>query len=228
MANQATNRAGAAGQIGYGLVTYYQPAITAADSPIVNGDTGKTVGGTDFPTSATGSAKLELGSASDYTGTKVTQTVTSWGSTSLTYTVVQGALSAGTVYAFVTNADGNRNATGYGTTLNEPTIPNGYGVPALTLSTTGAGAKTTYGYGVPALSLGTTGEGKKVSYSATAVASLTLDTTGVGQSVHYGSGSVALTTLGTTGEGISPDIPFTYTALTTRIRRFNAATYRRM
>ena len=94
--------------------------MTAARRPVVNGDTGKTVTGTDFPTGASGSAKLELGSASDYTGTKVTQTVTSWGATSLTYTVVQGALSTGTVYVFVTDANGNRNATGYAITLNSP------------------------------------------------------------------------------------------------------------
>ena len=93
LATAATNRAGAAGAGGVGLMSWYQPAVTAADSPIVDGDTGKTVTGTDFPTGAGGSAKLELGSASDYTGTKVTQTVTCWGATSLTYTVVQGALS---------------------------------------------------------------------------------------------------------------------------------------
>lgn len=131
LATASTNRAGAAGAGGVGLVSWYQPAVTAADT-IHPGDTGKTVTGTDFPTSSGGSAKLELGSANDYTGTKVTQTVTSWGSTSITYTVVQGALSLGTVYAFVTDANGNRNATGYDVTL-QATGPVG-GVFALHLA----------------------------------------------------------------------------------------------
>jgi hypothetical protein len=111
-------------------MSWYQPAVTAADSPVKNGQTGKTITGTDFPTAGTGSAKLELGSASDYTGTKVTQTVTAWGASSLTYTVVQGALSTGTVYVFVTDANGNRNATGYAVDLGSDQTVNGASVGA--------------------------------------------------------------------------------------------------
>lgn len=138
LATATTNRAGAAGAGGVGLMSWYQPAITAADDPVKNGQTGKTVTGTDFPTAGTGSAKLELGSASDYTGTKVTQTVTGWSATSLTYTVVQGALSLGTVYAFVTDANGNRNATGYAVTLASDQTVNGISIDAAAAVTAAA------------------------------------------------------------------------------------------
>ncbi|MCU7917074.1 MAG: hypothetical protein KZQ95_01795 [Candidatus Thiodiazotropha sp. (ex Epidulcina cf. delphinae)] len=103
------------------------PAITDIDTDedIYPGQTGVVITGSGFLTSG---ATVRLNSASDGTGTNVAQTVTTHASdTSITITVVQGALSIGTVYAFVQNTDTEENATGFTVTLSaapgpEPTI----------------------------------------------------------------------------------------------------------
>ncbi len=84
------------------------PVINTAPATIFGDTTGATIGGTGFDATETGLAKLELGSAASYGAStiKVEQTVTSWSDTSLTFDVVRGALSTGTVYAYVTNLDG--------------------------------------------------------------------------------------------------------------------------
>ena len=82
--------------------------------------TGIAVVGLDFGAADVGSAKVELGNASTYagSGTKVEQTVTTWsGATSITVDAVRGALSTGTVYAYVTNSDGGVNTNGLAVTL---------------------------------------------------------------------------------------------------------------
>lgn len=82
--------------------------------------TGIAVVGLDFGAADVGSAKVELGNASTYagSGTKVEQTVTTWGGqTSITVSALRGALSTGTVYAYATNSDGGVNTNGLAVTL---------------------------------------------------------------------------------------------------------------
>jgi hypothetical protein len=86
--------------------------------------TGIAVVGLDFGAVDVGSAKVELGNANTYagSGTKVEQTVTTWGgATSITVSAVRGALSTGTVYAYVTNSDGGVNTNGLAVTLSSVT-----------------------------------------------------------------------------------------------------------
>jgi len=85
-------------------------------SSIANEDTSVPVIGVDFMDSG---ATLELCNNSDYASatTKVAQTVTSQADDELAFTVSQGALSAGTVYAFVTTDLGQINTTGFSVTL---------------------------------------------------------------------------------------------------------------
>ena len=82
--------------------------------------TGIAVVGFDFGAVDVGSAKVELGNANTYagSGTKVEQTVTTWGGqTSITVSALRGTLSTGTVYAYVTNSDGGVNTNGLAVTL---------------------------------------------------------------------------------------------------------------
>jgi hypothetical protein len=86
--------------------------------------TGIAVVGLDFGAADVGSAKVELGNASTYagSGTKVEQTVTTWGGqTSITVSALRGALSTGTVYVYVTNSDGGVNTNGLAVTLSSVT-----------------------------------------------------------------------------------------------------------
>ena len=88
--------------------------------------TGIAVVGLDFGAVDVGSAKVELGNASTYagSGTKVEQTVTTWGgATSITVDAVRGGLSTGTVYVYVTNSDGGVNTNGLAVTLAS-TVPS--------------------------------------------------------------------------------------------------------
>ncbi len=81
------------------------------DEKIQPGQEGVIVTGDGFETSQ-GTGKVELASSSDYaTATKVAQTIDTWSSdTQITIDVVQGALSEGVVYLFVTNDSGDRTA----------------------------------------------------------------------------------------------------------------------
>jgi hypothetical protein len=57
-----------------------------------------------------GTGTVELADGTNYsTATKVTQTIDSWSATSIQFDLVQGALSEGTNYVFVTNDSGERN-----------------------------------------------------------------------------------------------------------------------
>ncbi len=94
------------------------PSISSVTpSSFLNAAAGIVIGGSNFG-SHTGPAKVELGSSSNYgSATLVTQTVTSWGASSITVTVVEGALSTGTLYVFVTDSSGNVSS-GLAVTLN--------------------------------------------------------------------------------------------------------------
>lgn len=91
-----------------------------AGTQIFGDTTGIAVVGFDFGAVDVGSAKVELGNANTYagSGTKVEQTVTTWGGqTSITVSALRGTLSTGTVYAYVTNSDGGVNTNGLAVTL---------------------------------------------------------------------------------------------------------------
>ena len=97
--------AGGAGANGRVLVTWSDvPTITDVEGieAFMSTQANVTVAGANYETQGANS-KVELGSASDYTGTKVAQTVTTWGVSSIEITGVLGALTPGTLYMFVTN-----------------------------------------------------------------------------------------------------------------------------
>lgn len=73
-------------------------------------------------------SRVILGNASTYTACTITepQPPTTWGTTSITVTVNQGKLSAGTVYLYVFDSDGNYNENGLSRTLTE-TLQGSFG-----------------------------------------------------------------------------------------------------
>lgn len=100
------------------------PEITdIEDESIVVGETGILMDGTGFESSQ-GTGKIELCPTSTY-ASAVEQTVATWGNTQIEFTAVQGALSLGTVYMFVTNDSGYRSTTGYAVTLLEAASDEG-------------------------------------------------------------------------------------------------------
>jgi hypothetical protein len=116
-----TNDSGGRDQQTITLVAVNPTVSTFNGGTQIFGDTtGIAVVGSDFGAAEVGSAKVELGNASTYagSGTKVEQTVTTWGGdTSITVSALRGALSTGTVYAYVTNSDGGVNTNGLAVTL---------------------------------------------------------------------------------------------------------------
>jgi hypothetical protein len=91
------------------------PTISSVgvDDEVDDAETGVAVVGTTFEATQ-GTGKVEISNNSDYaTGTKVAQTVTSWGAASITITVVMGAIGPGDHYLWVTNNSAQRNATGF-------------------------------------------------------------------------------------------------------------------
>lgn len=99
---------------------YIPPSITGVNSgnPINPGGS-LSCAGSDFETSQ-GGGKLELCDNISYDAAtiKVAQTVSIWNDGSISGTVVQGGLSYGTVYAFVTTDSGQRNSVGFSVTLS--------------------------------------------------------------------------------------------------------------
>jgi len=95
------------------LYTYtYPPVITDLEDEILATDEEDVLlDGLNFGATQ-GNGKLEIGSAQDYSGTNVTQTINTWGDAQIDFDVVQGALSEGVVFAFVTT-DGGERSTGY-------------------------------------------------------------------------------------------------------------------
>lgn len=96
------------------------PAIASVNSgsSIAITDTNITLVGTDIMDTQ-GTGKLELCNNATYASAtvKVTQSIDSWDDTEIVFDVVQGGLSAGTVYAFATTSLGQLNSTGHAVTL---------------------------------------------------------------------------------------------------------------
>lgn len=88
-------------------------------SSINAADTDVSLVGLDLMAAAGTNGKLELCNNSDYSAAtiRVEQTDTSWDNDGIIFDVVQGALSTGTVYAFVTTDLGQRNSVGVAVTL---------------------------------------------------------------------------------------------------------------
>jgi hypothetical protein len=100
------------------------PTITSVNSGsnITDDDTGVPIAGVDFMDSK-GSGKIYLSPTSTFViGDAVEQTATSWADGTLAFTVVQGGLSAGTVYVHVVTDLGLVN-TGFAVTLVGGTTP---------------------------------------------------------------------------------------------------------
>jgi len=106
------------------------PTITdAGDEDFYPGETGVVITGTGFGASK-GTGRVELNTASDGSGTSVTQTDTSWADTSITFTVVQGGLPLGALYLIVHDDDGQRT-TGWAVTLSATGATGAAGVYGL-------------------------------------------------------------------------------------------------
>lgn len=73
------------------------------------------VDGSNFGTSETGPAKVELGDAATYAGCtiKVSQDVNSWGPSQVDIDIIRGTLPGGRAWLYVTNSTGNYNSNGY-------------------------------------------------------------------------------------------------------------------
>lgn len=99
---------GAAIRTPFGVQAALNPAITDADSPVTDADTGKTITGKRFGNTQ---GTLILANSDDYDSisTQVEQAVTNWTNTEITYTVSKGALPSGTVYAYVIDDDDYRS-----------------------------------------------------------------------------------------------------------------------
>jgi len=81
----------------------------AADTWIAQG--ASTVAAGSLFGATQGAGTVELASSSNYAAaTKVTQTVTSWSASSITFTANRGAIAQGRMYVFVTDNGGNRSA----------------------------------------------------------------------------------------------------------------------
>ena len=94
-----------------------------SDENISPSQTNVILTGTGFrATQSTG--KLELANNANYSSAtiKVAQSIDSWSDTSIQFDVVQGGLSGGTIYAFVTNHYGGINNVGYPIVLNDPPL----------------------------------------------------------------------------------------------------------
>jgi hypothetical protein len=83
------------------------PSITSVDgdNSLAVGQTNITVLGTNFE-SAQGSGKLELSASATYGTGLVLQSIDTWSNTSIQFDLNSTGLSAGTIYAYVTNNDG--------------------------------------------------------------------------------------------------------------------------
>ncbi|MCP4650974.1 MAG: PQQ-binding-like beta-propeller repeat protein [PVC group bacterium] len=110
---------------GYAVYVYDLPSISGVDpTSFMDSDTGIDISGADFGASQ-GTGILEIGDAATYAAcvTKVSQTVTSWADDTITFTAVQGALTPGTVYLYVTDDNGHVSAA-QSATLTVPPPPS--------------------------------------------------------------------------------------------------------
>jgi len=104
----------------YGVTLLEPPTVSGVNpDSFTDATAGIVISGVYFGSSQ-GTGKVELGDAGTYAGsTKVAQTVTNWGDTSVTFTSVQGAHSPGSVWVYLTN-DSGYTSSGYEVTLNSP------------------------------------------------------------------------------------------------------------
>jgi hypothetical protein len=123
------------------------PSISSVSpSTFAFGEAGIVISGSDFGATK-GTGKVELSDNASYaSGTKQVQTTTSWSNTSITFTAIKGSLSAGTLYVWVTNNNGDRNSTGYAVTATDDEPPPPPPPPAATVLT---GALQVVVYGSP-------------------------------------------------------------------------------
>lgn len=95
------------------------PTITSVTpSEFDDQQTGIVIVGTNFE-AVQGAGVVEISDNAVYAaGTKVTQTITSWSDTSITFTAVLGALTPGTRYVWITNNSTDRNVAGFVVTFH--------------------------------------------------------------------------------------------------------------
>jgi len=100
------------------------PTVTAVgDDSIISNETDIVLTGDTF-LNAQGTGKIELSDNATYaTGTKVTQSIDTWANGSIQFDVVIGSLTDTTLWAWVTNDLGFRNATGYSFSMSYPVLP---------------------------------------------------------------------------------------------------------
>jgi len=92
------------------------------DEQLDSGDTNEVISGHGFG-STQGTGKVELCSTSDYSGTKVTQSIDSWSDTSIQFDPVFTGLSEGALWVFVTNDNSDRSP-GYVINYGEVPYPD--------------------------------------------------------------------------------------------------------
>jgi hypothetical protein len=100
------------------------PTITDVDQDevIYPGQASVVITGTNFlDYQYTGKVELTNSSSYSYSTIKIEQDIITWSDTSILIDVIQGYLSLGTVYVFVTNNDGETNTTGFEITIQEIT-----------------------------------------------------------------------------------------------------------
>lgn len=125
------------------------PAITSVGTPFRDGQTAVAIAGSGFEATQ-GTGKVELSDNATYaTGTKVTQTVTSWNTSAIQFTGVLGALAPGPLWVWVTTNGALRNTVGFPVTVHRKVAftiydsPHFTGVPASTAQLTPPSGKTT-------------------------------------------------------------------------------------
>lgn len=174
---------------------------TGSTASMTSGDTGVELEGTGFDDTE-GAGKLELGDNSDYgSASLVEQTTTAWADDKITYSVNLGGLTAGTLWLFVTNDDGNRSA-GFEVTVAAGDVTVTPPTLALTLATFAPTVSTPRLVTPPVESLVATGYAPSVTIGVRVTPpTASLTTTGYAPTVGLGPvtvtpGTVALTTTG--------------------------------
>lgn len=128
----------------YAVTVGLTPTVTAVgDDSLGPTETNVVLTGATF-LNAIGTGKVEISDNATYaTGTKVTQSIDSWANGSIQFDVVIGALTDTTLWAWVTNDLGFRNATGYSFTMTYPVAPVITGIGTGTVSQTQQGVVIT-------------------------------------------------------------------------------------
>lgn len=118
-----------AGWVGFGLINLDSLQAVASSDPSItdvetdeefrDGDTSLTITGADFE-AVQGTGLVEIAAESTYAAatTKISQTVTSWGDTTIDFTALLDTLTPGANYLYVTNDTGDTNANGFAITIH--------------------------------------------------------------------------------------------------------------